>query len=92
MNCISFSANGILNEDIVCLRFLADTHLKLHAFTLAEYCYAKSKTVNLNYVRSLVEQNSQVKCLEALTIALKIENNNKQTDEERAQLTELIIK
>lgn len=92
INCILFSANSILNEDAVCLRFLADTHLKLHAFTCAEYCYTKIKAVNLNYMRSLVEQNSQAKCLEALTIASKIENDSKLTDEERAQLTELIVK
>lgn len=45
---------------------LADTYLKLHAFTLAEYYYVKAKMVNLNYLQSLVDQNSMEKCQEAL--------------------------
>lgn len=91
-NRILFLANNILNTDVMCLQFLANTHLKLHAFTLAEYCYTKINLVNVNYLRSLVEQGSQGKSQGALAIAPQIESDSKLSDDERAQLTEMIIK
>lgn len=52
----------------MCLKTLADTHLKLHAFTLAEYCYVASKIMDLNLVKCLIEQINPVKCKEALIL------------------------
>lgn len=73
------------------MRLLADTHLKLHAFTLAEYCYAKSKTINLSYLQSLVHQNNATKCQEALA-ALPTVENEALTDVEKIELTVVLIK
>lgn len=82
-----FSANS---EDELCFQLLADTHLKLHAFTLAEYCYTKIKIVNLNYLKSLVEQNTPEKTSMFLTL---IDSDEvKLTDDEKTQLTEIHIK
>lgn len=63
-------ANNISSDEVIplCLRLLADTHLKLHAFTLAEYHYVKIKVVNLNFVQSLIYQNCPIKSEEALTL------------------------
>lgn len=59
-------ANSNSAFNAACLKTLADTHLKLHAFTLAEYCYVTSKTENIDLVRCLVEQRNPIKCKEAL--------------------------
>lgn len=80
-----------MNGDELCIRLLADTHHKLHAFTLAEYYYAKSKTINLSYLQSLVHQNNATKCEEALAALPTIENEAL-TDDERTELTVVLIK
>lgn len=74
------------------MRLLADTHLKLHAFTLAEFCYTKTKTINLNYLQSLVEQNNAVKSQEALSAVATLENELTLTDEEKIELKVILIK
>lgn len=86
-------ANNISNDDAKCLQLLADTHLKLHAFTLAEYCYTKTTNfVSPNYLKSLVEQNDPVKSQEVLKLFPSIENDSELTAEEKNQLTETIFK
>lgn len=80
-----------MTGDELCLRFLADTQLKLHAFTLAEFCYVKSKTINLNYLQSLVNQNNATKCQEALA-AVPTVDNEALTDNEKIELTVVMIK
>lgn len=76
----------------MCLQQLADTHLKLHAFTLAEYCYIKIKAINLKYLQSLVEQNKTAKSTEALTAIPTVENEATLSDEEKIELTVILIK
>lgn len=76
-----------------CFQLLGDTHLKLHAFTLAEYSYTKSSnSASLNYLKSLVEQNNSVKSQEVLKLAPSIENESNFSEEEKNQFTELIFK
>lgn len=87
----SFIANNQSTDDVICLRLLADTHLKLHAFTLAEFCYTKTKTINLNYLQSLVEQNNAVKSQEALSAVATLENELTLTDEEKIELKVILI-
>lgn len=48
------------------LRMLADTHLKLHAYTLAEYCYTASGSNTINAIKCLAEQNKPEKWEEAV--------------------------
>lgn len=76
----------------MCMRLLADTHLKLHSFTLAEYYYIKTKTIKLKYLQSLVEQNNAAKSQEALTAITTFENESTLTDEEKIELTVILIK
>lgn len=64
----------------LCLKTLADTHLKLHAFTLAEYCYTASKTLNVNYIRSLIEQDNQAKSNEAKLAIKSLSNDLKNSE------------
>ncbi|XP_031639627.1 tetratricopeptide repeat protein 37-like, partial [Contarinia nasturtii] len=77
------------SEEELCFRLLADTHLKLHAFTLAEYCYTKIKIVNLNYFQSLVEQNSSTKA--SLFISSMEKDEIQLTADEKVKLTEIYI-
>lgn len=85
-------AHNISSDDALCLQILADTHLKLHAFTLAEFNYVKIKMVNMNYLQSLVDQNSLEKGQEALKTIPSIKNSSELTDEENARLTEIYAK
>lgn len=80
-------------EDKLCLRLLAETHLKLHAFTLAEYYYTKINLKNVNYLHSLVQQKCKTKCQEAIaSIPSIIENDSTLTDDEKEQLIEIHVK
>lgn len=87
-----FVAHNISSDDALCLQILADTHLKLHAFSLAEYNYVKIKMVNLNYLQSLIDQNVVDKCQVALEIIPSIENKPELTDQEKALITEIKVK
>lgn len=94
-NADSFSANNNAHEkddNNLCLRLLGDTHLKLHAYTLAEYCYWTSRTVNLNYLISLVEQNVESKCKDAIALIPKVNNNAALIESNRNSLAETFIK
>lgn len=62
------------------MKTLADVHLKLRAFTLAEYCYTRSGTRNADLSKCLIEQNNLAKCVEALKLIDEIEPQA--TDEE----------
>lgn len=85
------SAYNLRREDTLCQMKLADTYLKLRAFTSAEYYYVKIKTVNLNYLQSLVYQNSFTKCQEALEIISTFESEHF-TDQEKLLLNEIHAK
>lgn len=76
--------------NVTCLKALGDTHLKLHAFTLAEYCYVKSKTENIDLVRCLVEQRNPKKCKEALCLTGLMHSTD--DDQTEAELIELEAK
>lgn len=84
------SANTNSAFNAACLKALAHTHLKLHAFTLAEYCYVTSKTENIDLVRCLVEQRNPLKCKEALWLTGVMESTA--GDEVKAELIELEAK
>lgn len=87
------SANNVSNDDDkLCLSLLAETHLKLHAFTLAEYYYTKIKAMNVKYLESLVQQKCNTKCQEVIASMQIIENDSTLTDEEKQQLTEIHVK
>lgn len=83
-------ANTNSTFNAACMKALADTHLKLHAFTLAEYCYVTSKTENIDLVRCLVEQRNPLKCKEALWLTGVMESTV--GDEMKAELIELEAK
>lgn len=88
-------ANNASNDgdDKLCLRLLAETHLKLHAFTLAEYYFTKINVKNVNYLESLVQQKCSTKCQEAIaSIQAMLEGDSTLTDEEKEQLTEIHVK
>lgn len=76
----------------MCLRLLADTYLKLHAFTLAEYFYVKTKTINLNFVQSLIYQMNPAKSQEAISLISVIESESELSDNEKTLLIELFAK
>lgn len=82
------NSNSAIN--VACLKALGDTHLKLHAFTLAEYCYVKSKTENTDLVRCLVEQRNPKKCKEALRLTGVMHSTV--DDDTKAELIELEAK
>lgn len=86
------TANNISNDDALCLRLLADTHRHMHAFTLAEYYYVKTKTVNLEHLQCLVEQQCNEKCQEAIAIIPTIESDATLTTEEKSLLIEIFAK
>lgn len=86
-------ANNVSNgDDELCLRLLAQTHLKLHAFTLAEYYYSKLKAINVNYLECLVEQKCSTKCQEVISSVSKIENDSTLTEEDCCWLIEIRVK
>lgn len=86
-------ANNVSNdEDKLCLRLLADTHLKLHAFTLAEYYYTKIKAMNVKYLKSLVQQKCTTKCQEVIASISMVENDSTLSDDEKQQLIEIHAK
>lgn len=60
---------------------MADVHLKLHAYTLAEYCYNVCKVRDAQFVQSLVEQESPAKWEEALNVISENEKSNTDADE-----------
>lgn len=82
-------ANSNSNGFALCLSTLADTHLKLRAFTLAEYCYVASKTVNANYVQSLIEQENVAKRDEAKNVIAALMG---EASQEADQLQLLLLK
>lgn len=75
---------------VLCLRVLGDTHLKLHAYTLAEYCYKASGTNTHNAIKCLVEQNKAEKWEEAFKTINRLLPNA--TDNEKDLLLEPLIK
>lgn len=80
-------------DDKLCLRLLAETHLKLHAFTLAEYYFTKINAKNVNYLESLVQQKCTTKCQEVIaSIQSLTENGSPLTDGEKEQLTTIHAK
>lgn len=83
-------ANSNSTFNAACLKTLADTHLKLHAFTLAEYCYVTSKTENIDRVRCLVEQRIPTKSKEALWLSGAMYSTVE--DDTKAELIELEAK
>lgn len=89
----SFSANNVSgDDDKLCLRLLAETHRKLHAFTSAEYYYTKIKTMNVNYMECLVQQKCHIKCQEIIKLIPSIEKDATLTDEEKQQLAVIRVK
>lgn len=89
---IVFNDNGYAQIQVLCLRLLADVHLNLHAFTLAEYYYVKSNTVNLNFVQSLIYQNIPTKSQEAISLIPTIESNSELNDDDKTLLIEVVAK
>lgn len=80
-------------DDALCLRLLAEVHLKLHAFTLAEYYFTRINQKGVNYLESLVQQKCATKCQEVIAcIQSMIENGSTLTDEEKEHLTEIHVK
>lgn len=89
---IVFNDNGYAQIQVLCLRLLADVHLNLHAFTLAEYYYVKSNTVNLNFVQSLIYQNIPAKSQEAISLIQTVESNSELNDDDKTLLIEVVAK
>lgn len=89
---IVFNDNGYAQIQVLCLRLLADVHLNLHAFTLAEYYYVKSNTVNLNFVQSLIYQNIPAKSQEAISLIPTVESNSELNDDDKTLLIEVVAK
>lgn len=87
-HCVLANSNSAFNT--TCLKALGDTHLKLHAFTLAEYCYVTSKTESIYLARCLVEQRNPTKCEEALRITSVLHSTTDNAAKE--ELTELEAK
>lgn len=63
------AANSNSTCFVLVLRLLGDTHLRLHAFALAEYCYTASGSNTINAIKCLAEQSkpekweAAVKCI-----------------------------
>lgn len=72
---ISILANSSSVFSVLCLKTLAATHFKLRAFTLAEYCFARCKVVNVTFIQSLIEQENENKSKEAISLANSVLNN-----------------
>lgn len=84
--------NASTEDDNLCLTLLAETHLKLRAFTLAEYYYTKIKAMNVKYLESMVQQKSTTKCQEVIALTSVVKNDSTLTDEEKQQLIEIHVK
>lgn len=82
-------ANNISNDDPLCWRLLADCHLKLCAFTLAEYYYRKAQRLRMNFLESLIEQNSPDKCEEVLQMIPSFESDTSLTELEKTSLIQI---
>lgn len=89
---IVFNDSCYAHIQVLCLRLLADVHLNLHAFTLAEYYYVKSNTMNLNFVQSLIYQNIPAKSQEAISLIPSIESNPELNDDDKTLLIEVVAK
>lgn len=48
--------------------------------------------MNVKYLQSLVEQNNTAKCTDALTAITSIENGSTLTNEDKIELTVVLIK